>query len=235
MSKAIRPLFVHGLSYTLFISACICLLISCVSSAPTQYAQGIPTAPPAPSFNPAWDAPHTVGQPGYVGPVENLPRSPYTRTLPQTPATRREAGLWSGDTQASSPMAPNDPVVLDVRLPFSPHASSEVEEAPTRLCAGTLRAALAKAGVADIIRSKAQPLRRCLVAKAYKHCSEKLSALAPHAAPPPGATRDEWARATEAVRHEAARFEDMLCRDLQATKDDLIPAIRWLKTWEQLP
>jgi hypothetical protein len=50
----------------------VLLLTGCSSSTPLR--RGTPVAPP--TFRPAEDAPHTVGQPGHVRQPQSYPRSP---------------------------------------------------------------------------------------------------------------------------------------------------------------
>jgi hypothetical protein len=69
-----------------------------------------PAARP-PAFNPAQDAPHTVGQPGHLAP-EPLPRSPHKRVLPP----ERGPGIWAGDEPKGSAET-QPPSILDVILP----------------------------------------------------------------------------------------------------------------------
>lgn len=79
----------------------------------------------SPVFNPAQDASHTVGQPGHVRPGD-VPRSPHARVLPQTPESRKEAGVWS----ASSPVASNetDGGFKFFDVPIAPPAEDMVPE-----------------------------------------------------------------------------------------------------------
>lgn len=68
----------------------LCLLsapvvVGCASAPKALKYSGTP-APPAPAFNPALDAPHTMGQPGYVHP--EVPRAKDARILPATEDSR---------------------------------------------------------------------------------------------------------------------------------------------------
>lgn len=70
----------------------LAVLASCAPAMhDTTYRQS--AFPVAPAFNPAMDAPHTVGQPSYVGEPERLPVSQHRRVLPPT----KEPGVWAGD------------------------------------------------------------------------------------------------------------------------------------------
>lgn len=72
------------------------LLALCACAGPPRtYRQG---APMAPAFSPMEDAPHTLGQPGYVEP-SGIPRSPYIRVLPPT----KEPGLWASSAPRTVP------------------------------------------------------------------------------------------------------------------------------------
>lgn len=153
------------------------LLTGCGTARPTQYAQGIPTAPPAPTFNPAWDAPHTVGQPGYVGPVENIPRSPHTRTLPETPTTRKEAGLWSGESEGDTRAAlstpkDSDPRVLGVPLPIL-EGKRGPYMAPVRECADELMGHIMGHPKFTDLTSLSPAQLRCFVARVHETCLKK--------------------------------------------------------------
>jgi hypothetical protein len=98
----------------------VSLLMACATASPTEYKQGVYTPARAPTFNPVEDAPHTVGQPGYVGRPESLPRSPNKRILPQTPETRQEPGLWAGDEPMASLSNQREPKILGLIAPFPP-------------------------------------------------------------------------------------------------------------------
>jgi len=90
------------------------LLLILLLSACAANQSAFPVAPP---FSPVLDAPVTVGQPGYVGELERAPRSPHKRVLPQTPETRKEAGIWAANAPSQT-----EPVLLGVRLPVPPDA-----------------------------------------------------------------------------------------------------------------
>lgn len=111
----------------------LCLVTACASPHGGEYRQS--AAPMAPAFNPAWDAPHTVGQPGHVAP-EPAPRSPHKRYLPPT----KEPGLWAGD----EPKAVRQSVrILDVEIILGqPVAESDAAVTPIRLCAAHVQSVI---------------------------------------------------------------------------------------------
>lgn len=94
---------------------------------PSTYAQGAPMPPRPPPFNPAQDAPHTVGQPGHLAPpVRPQPNPVPGRVLPQTPETRREPGIWASDG------APKPKVHF---VPYLPQSVPLVPDAELARCA----------------------------------------------------------------------------------------------------
>jgi hypothetical protein len=151
-------------------------LAACASQGPTQYAQGVPVAPRAPAFTPTFDAPITVGQPGYVGPVENLPRSPYSRVLPETPETRKEPGIWAADKPRDDGppgWKTRPPLILDVMLPLESDTDPAHEAAyhrQARACAivadTTLRSLFEESELFSVTLDE----RACLAAMLYQHC-----------------------------------------------------------------
>ena len=146
------------------------LLLAGCSSGPSVYRQGIPIAPGAPAFNPATDSPVTTGQPGYVGPAEQIPRTPHGRVLPQTPTTRREPGLWAGDApQASMPWVDREPIILGTVLP-EPNDDLLVRT-QIRRCA-YLADALFDVRMHPHDRiAEGRDMRACLAAHAWRHCA----------------------------------------------------------------
>lgn len=146
------------------------ILMACGAPRGGEYRQGIPVARPAPAFNPAWDAPHTTGQPGHVGPSTEAAPSPHKRVLPETPETRREAGLWAGDnTQASaSPLAP---VFVDgILLPYPPDAATLQDVYLIRMCASMMPHAMRGAGIYPVSTHLSPKERECIVAAYFRDC-----------------------------------------------------------------
>ncbi len=74
----------------------VLLLVGCSApNARREFRQGAGVPVEAPEFDPAFDAPITTGQPGFA--TSRPERSTHTRVLPETPQSRREAGIWAGD------------------------------------------------------------------------------------------------------------------------------------------
>lgn len=85
------------------------LLLFLTGCAANQSA--VPLPPP---FNPMTDAPITIGHPGTIHPGPRIEPNPKpTRVLPQTPETRREAGIWAASLNPDWKEQP----ILDVLLP----------------------------------------------------------------------------------------------------------------------
>jgi hypothetical protein len=142
----------------LFLSAC----------AANQAA--LPVAPP---FNPAMDAPITVGQPGHVAPPKPE-RSPHARTLPQTDETRREDGLWAGDALkvATVHSGPDDMTVtlMEERMVL-PEAHKDALPV-MRFCAAALTTPIARLGVVP----QDMKLRHCLAPYLLVECIGEIEA-----------------------------------------------------------
>lgn len=148
----------------------LCLLLSaCSSSHPRrEYRQGaFPMPVEAPPFEPSTDSPITTGQPGYVGPVENVPRSPRGRILPQTPQTRREPGIWASDSgRSDSPLE-----IAGIRLPVPTEAVLDaLERYAPFLCHALITGP--DFGPTSALRGDAftPEQRACMVAKWYRDC-----------------------------------------------------------------
>lgn len=189
----------------LFLSAC---------GAPSHtYRQGIPVAPSAPAFNPAWDAPVTTGQPGYVGPAENLPRSPHGRVLPETPDTRREPGLWAGDEPRAAktpPWATWPTTVLGVALPPLEDLADESFQQQVQKCSYLI----SRVADDDVIQRSLKELSpeqlQCFVARMNLYCAwedeQYLGRIKKTAkAPPPGLRDAIHKHYAGAKRFEAAK------------------------------
>lgn len=182
-------------------------LAGCVSGAPTQYAQGVPVAPRAPVFSPTLDAPITVGQPGYVGPAESLPRSPHHRVLPPT----REPGLWAGDRSVPTVATEDFQLVLDVALPLPDPVERPEDLVHVAACRVDILKRLDAFGMMNAAKALVRPERRCLVARLYDVCaSGYLADLARKEAA--GEAFVPLARRTyEAVSKVAKRFRKEEC------------------------
>lgn len=106
------------------------LLSACATSpgARTTYSQSAPV----PEFEPAWTAPHTTGQPGYVSP-EDVPRSPHKRALPQTPETMKGPAIWAGDEPKAS-NSQETPDLFGVLLPVATDVPHHKALVPAAMC-----------------------------------------------------------------------------------------------------
>lgn len=128
--------------------------------------------PMPPAFSPVEDAPIFIGQPGTVAPKPE--KSPHKRLLPQTPESRREAGLWAGDVTARSTDkrggdderdAP--PTFLDVELPLGESLYDPISEVSYR-CARRLQKTLG--GEVGAIMGWTPKQRACAVARVFRMC-----------------------------------------------------------------
>jgi len=153
-----------------FLGCVLLLLCACSSGpAPRTYRQGVFVPVETPAFSPVEDAPIHVGQPGYVSP-EDVPRSPYRRVLPQTPETRREAGIWAAGGNHDEPIP--DIRIFDVPIPVSTSAKTADDVAPTSWCAGEMLRRINDAGLKARIMLLSFAERRCLVAKLMDGCAQ---------------------------------------------------------------
>jgi hypothetical protein len=148
------------------------LFAGCASQHPTQYAQGIPMAPSAPAFSPTLDAPIVVGQPGYIGTTENLPRSPHVRELPPT----KEPTLFATEQPraADDAMAPYFAAVR-IALPDDSLLGDPTHTTPARFCAVAVMSrlnAMSKTVSASPIQSHKS--RMCLAAMLLETCAKAI-------------------------------------------------------------
>lgn len=141
------------------------LLASCASGS-SEFHRGTMVAPPPAPARPGVGAP-IRGQPGEP---HAYPRSPYIRTLPQTPETMRQPGIWASD-------APSEgrPVVLPqvygVDMPM-PDGAKEVRDiAHLKMCANMLPPTMKRSGVGDP-RWLTAGEARCVVAGYLWQCME---------------------------------------------------------------
>lgn len=127
-------------------------------------AQGVPRPP---AFNPVTDSPHTVGQPGYIGPTETAPRSPHKRVLPPT----KEQGLWAGDAPKAS-IEPLAPAYVDgILLPYPGDAVALADVHVIRMCASMMPHAMRRAGVYPIGTHLTSAQRECIAAAYLLDCA----------------------------------------------------------------
>lgn len=149
-------------------------LVSCASG--SQYQRGAPAAP-TPAFSPTRAAPHTVGQPGWEPP--EYPRGGSRRVLPETPATRREPGLWGSEPPKAQAGA--FPRLLEVPVPVPPDMSRDLGYlSVVNGCAYLLDMAVDGVGLREQAQDLDTNARRCLVAlspdteKFYKIANLKM-------------------------------------------------------------
>lgn len=107
-----------------------------------------------------------VGQPGYVGPVENLPHGTDRRVLPPT----KEPGIWASDSELKA-VSSAGPAIFDVLLPLPPRASDREIENVARCARGMTRFLNERPGAVDILALTLEE-RACLAARLYQHCVE---------------------------------------------------------------
>lgn len=149
---------------------CLAVVISACATdgaAPTIYGQGIPVAPRPPAFSPTLDAPITTGQPGYIGPAENLPRSPYGRMLPQTPETRKEAGIWAANSPKDAPAVHLDD---DLSIPLPENASPEAISHAKRCGAAVYKVFTGDKELEQILLRALDEPRKCMLALSWRYC-----------------------------------------------------------------
>jgi hypothetical protein len=144
--------------------ALLLLLVGCAGN-----QSAFPMPPAAPTFSPTLDAPITVGQPGYAGSPENMPRSPHKRVLPETPATRKEAGIWASDS--GSRHGPPYPQIHLLGIVWETLDNpTEHEWDTTAMCAVTMR--LVGGDDMSMLATLADWPRACAIAKLYRHCAD---------------------------------------------------------------
>jgi hypothetical protein len=152
----------HRLLPLLLLAAC-----SSTPDVPPEYRQGV-YRPAPPVFNPAQDAPHTVGQPGHLRQPQEYPKSPHKRELPPT----KEPGLWAGDGEQASIGIDTErgPVVLGVPLAvFDPPAPANLDEMYARFCATAIDSAILRLGLKTEILGYGGR-RACFLAHVYDKC-----------------------------------------------------------------
>lgn len=210
--------------------ACFCTALAAGCATPDSggvrtYQQGIPMAPRAPAFNPMADAPHTVGQPGHVA-REHVPRTASTRILPETPETRREAGIWASGLPTAKEEWPVFPSILGVPLPLPVGAKTNDERYYARKC-GRHMHRLADAESPDAGDAFSEAARRCLAARLYRACMD-----AEDAALLDGAHDASFAQYITATRAVAAAFMKSACATVprDATVDGIVEKLSRLYT-----
>jgi hypothetical protein len=192
----------------------LALLLLCACSSGSEYRRGTHVRPP--SFHPAQDAPHTVGQPGHLQPRTDYPRSPHTRVLPQTPGTARQPGLWAGGGDVTV-IDPKEITVLGVELLLPPEMyDGEAGDAgPTILCAKHWNAVLATDAAKWLREMKDDAARRCLVALMNEACVDLPELVHEGIDKPAGIVSLEMRRRHPEMKRRAEAFTDMMCRDVR--------------------
>lgn len=144
-------------------------LYGCTSSTPRLFADGAPLAPPGPRVT--YTPTGTGLPPEYWGTPEapKPERSPHARTLPQTPETIREPGLWAGDQPHAGPIVKAGGIVLQ-----EPQEPTDVDHVIMRQCARVLESMVEEL---PRLREAYERLvfgeKMCAIAKAYEMCAEK--------------------------------------------------------------
>jgi hypothetical protein len=150
----------------------VAVLAGCAATGGGEYRRGTP-APVAPPFNPATDAPHTVGQPGHLRP-QALPRSPHKRVLP--PSTG--PGIWSAEVPRAT-ADDSEPALLGFVLPV-PDGATDWDYGIMRECGATLQAATERASTAQAIAVLPGNRRVCVALVLYVHCIGDIARVFRH-------------------------------------------------------
>lgn len=175
-------------------------------------------APRPPAFNPATDAPITIGQPGYGPEARPLPPQPNprpTRVLPPS----REPGIWASDESYAS----TTPVQALVALfPYPPQAATPDAKSITDGCKTRMASALDFVRKAEALPRLPESIRKCLGAKLYLFCAEYAAQIVKedkqHGMP------NQYLEAVVVLTREAARKHHAeQCRGtgLSTTADDI--------------
>jgi hypothetical protein len=151
-----------------------------------------------------------VGQPGQR--PKEYPRSPHGRILPPS----NEPGLWAAEPPAASrSWTTGPPELFGVTLPFIPNAATAEDERPTRVCAQTMGALLAKAEPQAELAALPPQARRCLAARLYLKCAEELLGLFPEGGIPGSFVNFPAERRLHlAALATAKQFRDAACKDV---------------------
>lgn len=157
------------------------LVLSACSSVPKRqvyYCDGVETCPPEAFTHPGY-TPAGAGLPEYI-PAEEVPkapRSPHKRPLPETPKTRREPGIWAGDTARASINDPASPVsVLGVSIPHHPDVKTAGDAYSATACAMSINlAAQNDTSLMAQVQAMSLEQRKCVAAAAYLQCTHGLT------------------------------------------------------------
>lgn len=154
---------------------CLALLCAC-SSTPKRhvyYCDGLEVSCPPEAFAHPGYTPAGAGLPEYRPTEEEpeVPRSPHKRVLPQTPASRRQPGIWAGDGPYELTM--ERPKLLGIELPMpEPEPDGTLNPEIEWFCANTMNRALAK--MARIHAKLPQMAKECLSAKLFLWCADDV-------------------------------------------------------------
>lgn len=142
--------------------ALVCLLPA-ACAAPTQYERGayVVRPPPASTFNPAEDAPHTAGQPGYID-GRRVERSPNKRYV--SPSAEPQMMAADGDDRRAVELMFSEPV--PTKTPAG------VEDAEYAKCWKDFQKLLDRERDA-ILKFSPEELR-CMRYKVLSHCGARL-------------------------------------------------------------
>lgn len=150
----------------------VALLLSCSTSAPTEYRQA-PYVPPAVRPPPSGAGAPVLGQPGsFGGDHVVLPRSPNRRPLPPS----SEPGLWASDGSSDTKI-----ILGNIEIPPLPEDATEVEKHIFDECvAGTRNYLDHTAGRKDprkteaVLRSLPFRQAQCAISRIYLRCVDTV-------------------------------------------------------------
>jgi hypothetical protein len=156
--------------------ALMCCAFACAApETPRTLRRGATAPAPAP-VRPGVGAP-VVGQPGYVGPLEELSKSPHGRVLPETPRTRREPGIWA---TASEDLRVAEIIGEDLLRSFMPENANPYDRVMVSHCIISLMFVY----VANEVESPGvllhnekiytQKQRRCMASTIYHGCAQGI-------------------------------------------------------------
>ena len=218
--------------------ALLCLLTACGTTSNhvlrRQLRDGVAVESPPVFVTPGY-TPAGAVLPEYH-PMEEAPaveRSPHSRVLPQTPSTRKEPGLWSGDARAAA-RTDDEPLLIGERLPYPDGAVDELSRKMARACANLLNQSAHAVKSFDYILRRPNPIRRCIVANLYYHCAEGMNAvhlLARRAGEHHDPVEAERVRSTMA---RAKAMMDIECAGIELQGDDARALTETTYEWEAL-
>ena len=183
-----------------YLFVALCLVGCTASNPPREYQRGVYVSPP-PAPQPGVGAP-VIGQPGYVGPAENIPRSPYTRVLPQTKETRREDTIWAATSSEESPA----PRILGAPVPI-PADWTIGEKEIADVCAKTMDKAAQQKHKELQVPVLFTKEHACVGAHLFKVCADNLAPGTPMYE----RLRNKDSEAVKRVRKAAQQHTTNLC------------------------